>query len=358
MRRISANYAKHGMTLSRPVYDAQGFEVIESGTKLNDKLLRLLSIHSVAEIIIEDWRVADVPVQQLISPEHEGRAIQALRQIHLECQGTKFIDDALLEEAEDPILQMTRELFPEVIGEANAGGCASVKDYPYVQPVKVAGLSLLVGRRIGLGILELIGLGMAALFKDIGNIAFPQGLMDKSQPSEPELREIQKHPLYGANIVRQYERFEPEVSEAIFYHHERWDGTGYPEGLKKSDIPSFARIIGIADSYFELVSRRPNRQGLMPHEAVEYIMAYSGELFDPKLVEIFARQVPLYPTGVTVKLNTGEIGIVSDSNLGFIGRPTVRICFDEEGRALREPYDANLAYPENQGRLVVQVMEY
>lgn len=358
MRRISGNYAKPGMTLSKPVYDAQGFEVIESGTKLDDKLLRTLSIHNVAEIIIEDWRVADVPVQQLISPEHEGRAIQALRQIMMECQGTKFIDDALLEEAEDPILQMTRELFPEVIGEANAGGCASIKDYPYIQPVKVAGLSLLLGRRLGFGVLELISLGMAALFKDIGSIVLPQGLMDKSQPSESELLEIQKHPLYGAEIVSQYERFAPEVSEAIFYHHERWDGTGYPEGRKKDDIPSFARIIGISDSYFELVSKRPDSEKLMPHEAVEYIMAYSGEMFEPKLVEIFARQVPLYPTGVTVKLNTGEVGIVSDSNLGFIGRPTVRICFDEEGRPLREPYDTNLADSENQGLLVVQVMEY
>ncbi len=358
MRRISGNYAKPGMTLAKPVYDAQGFEVIESGTKLNDKLLRTLSIHNVAEIIIEDWRVADVPVQQLISPEHEGRAIQALRQIYMECQGTKFIDDALLEEAEDPILQMTRELFPEVIGEANAGGCVSVKDYPYVQPVKVAGLSLLLGRRVGFGMLDLIGLGMAALFKDIGSIALPQGLLGKSQPSEQEAQEIQKHPLYGAEVVSQYERFAPQVSEAIFYHHERWDGTGYPEGLKKGDIPSFARIIGISDSYFELVSKHPDRETLMPHEAVEYIMAYSGELFEPELVEIFARQIPLYPTGVTVKLNTGEVGIVSDSNLGHIGRPTVRFCFDEEGRPLKEPYDTNLADSENQGRLVVQVMEY
>ena len=358
MRRISGNYAKPGMILSRPVYDAQGFEVIESGTKLNEKLLQILSIQNVAEIIIEDWRVADVPVQQLISPEHEGRAIQALRQIIMECQGTKFIDDALLEEAEDPILQMTRELFPEVIGEANAGGCMSIKDYPYVQPVKVAGLSLVIGRRMGLGMLDLMGLGMAALFKDIGRIALPQGLIDKSQPSESEFREIQKHPLYGAKIVSQYERFAPEVSEAIFYHHERWDGTGYPEGLKKGDIPSFASIIGIAVIYFELVSKHTDKETLMPHEAVEYIMAYSGEMFDPALVKIFARQIPLYPTGVTVKLNTGEVGIVSDSNLGLIGRPIVRICFDEEGRPVRAPYDTNLADLENQGRLVVQVMEY
>ena len=87
-------------------------------------------------------------------------------------------------------------------------------------------------------------------------------------------------------------------------------------------------------------------------------MAYSGELFDPEIVQIFARQVPLYPTGITVQLNTGELGIVANSNLGHIGRPVVRICFSDTGRALREPYDLNLTEQEHQGRLITQVIDY
>ena len=117
----------------------------------------------------------------------------------------------------------------------------------------------------------------------------------------------------------------------------------------------------MADSYYEIVSKRPRGteiSGLMPHEAVEYIMAFSGELFDPELVAIFSRQVPLFPTGVTVKLNTGEMGIISNSNLGHIGRPTVRICYDDQNRQINVPFDLNLAMPENQGRLIVQVMDY
>ena len=93
----------------------------------------------------------------------------------------------------------------------------------------------------------------------------------------------------------------------------------------------------------------------MPHEAIEYIMANSGDLFDPDLVGLLTRQVPLYPTGITVQLNTGETGIISDSNLGHIGRPMVRICFDERSRNLKEPYDLDLSLPENQGRMIVQV---
>ena len=70
------------------------------------------------------------------------------------------------------------------------------------------------------------------------------------------------------------------------------------------------------------------------------------------------REVPLYPTGVTVRLNTGELGIVSDANLGYVGRPKVRICVDERSRAVKEPYDLDLSDMEHQGKLVVQVVDY
>ena len=357
MRRISTKNANEGMVLERPVFDSQGYELIESGSTIDEEVLRTLNLYGIAELIINDWRVDDVPVQTLMSPELEGMATQALRAIITESRGSKFIEDTLLEGAEGPIFQMTRELFPEVIGEMNASGCQQLNDYPFVQPAKTASLSLLMGRRLGMGMLELPGLGMAALMKDVGGLLLPDGVLYKGEPSDSELLQIRKHPGHGAEIISQLERFGPEVAEAVFYHHERWDGSGYPEGLKGEDISTSARIIGLCDSYYELVSRQPDSPSIMPHEAIEYVMAYSGELFDPKMVELFVRQVPLYPTGVTVKLNSGEVGIVSDSNLGYVGRPTVRICYDEGGRPLREPYDLSLAQQGNQGRMVVQVVD-
>ena len=116
--------------------------------------------------------------------------------------------------------------------------------------------------------------------------------------------------------------------------------------------------MAIADAYFEMVSKKATRDPFQPQDAVEFIMAGSGDLFDPDLVGIFTREVPLYPTGVTVKLNTGEYGIVSDGNIGHIGRPTVRICVDASGARLRNPYDFDLTEPENQGCMVVKVLEY
>ena len=114
----------------------------------------------------------------------------------------------------------------------------------------------------------------------------------------------------------------------------------------------------MVDTYFELVSKRPDRSAYTPHEAVEFILAGSGELFDHELVQLFSRLVPLYPTGTTVKLNMGELGIVSDANLGHIGRPVVRVCFNRSAGMLAEPYDIDLAQPRHQRCLIVEVDPY
>lgn len=96
----------------------------------------------------------------------------------------------------------------------------------------------------------------------------------------------------------------------------------------------------------------------MPHQAIEYVMAYAGEQFNPELVELFVRQVPCYASGLTVKLNTKEIGIVSDANLGFIGRPTVRIIYDEVSGKVGKPYDIDLSKVEYQHKLITDIMDY
>ena len=128
--------------------------------------------------------------------------------------------------------------------------------------------------------------------------------------------------------------------------------------MRGADISSFARIVRLADTYYELVSVCPGRRPLMPHEAIEYIMAFSGDMFDPEMVQLVARQVPLYASGVMVQLNTGLVGIVSDANLGHIGRPVVRICYDRGSEAIGRPYDVDLSKARNQDQLIVGVLEF
>ena len=359
MRRISAKYARPEMVLSRAVYDSRGNVLLDQGTRLAESSITTMSVYGVREILVEDWRVEDVPVQPLIAPEIAAEATQALRQLLTESQGSTAIDGALLEPVEQSVYSMTRELYPEVFGEVNVAGCSSPDELRYTRPVKIAELSMLMGRRTGYRMTELASLGLAALLMDVGYILLPRELADTPEPlSDGERLEMQKHPEYGAQLMGQHRQLGPEVTEAILQHHETWEGSGYPGGLKGRDICLSARILRLADAYFELVSTGPHKRALMPHEAVEFVMAYSGDLFDPEMVQLFSRHVPLYPTGVTVKLNTGELCIVSDSKTGHIGRPVVRICYDSSLRPLERPYDIDLSEARYQNRLIVQVLDY
>ncbi len=347
------------MVLSKPVYDSQSNMLFDAGTKLDSRALSKLVIYEAGEIFIEDWRVADVPVQPLFSPELESDAMRALRLLLTESKNSTTIDNSLLNPVIKAIATMTRSLYPTVMGEPNVSGCMSLQNYDYVQPMKVASLSLLVGRQAGLNMSNLVNLGMAALLMNIGYIRLQAGLIDNlEKTSDEESKEIKKHPKIGCDLLIQTKRFSPEVSQAVLQHHERCNGSGYPSGLMGTQMSTFAKIIAIVDSYYTLVSKRPVKQTLLPHEAIEYIMAYSGDLFDTELVQLFARQVPLYPTGITVKLNTGEMGIIINANIGHIGRPSVRICYDENGRELSETNDMDLSEAKCQNILIVQVLDY
>ena len=110
----------------------------------------------------------------------------------------------------------------------------------------------------------------------------------KSKLTEKEYEEIKRHPQIGADILRPVQ-FLQNIIPLIFHHHERWDGKGYPSGLKGEDIPLGARIIAIADVYQALISDRPYRRALSQDRVMEIIKSEAGAQFDPKIVDVFLR---------------------------------------------------------------------
>lgn len=384
MRRIFAKYAKPTMLLGRPLYDGYGKMLFKEGTRLTATQVGTLKELGVGEIFVMDKHVDDVTLWPLITPELEGSLALSLKQVlrgavHIISSGRAQTLD--LSQLRQGVFEMVQQLFPAAMGEPVVVGCLSIKDYDFVQPVKVTSLSLLIGKAAGLGQTELINLGMASLLQNVGYVAIPDGIMDKDGPlTEAESQTVRKHPALGAEIVKRYGQASQETALIIQQHHERWNGSGYPGGLRARNICHGARIIGITDSVVALVSKRPHRgcilpkeaqefvnafsgdlgdaDFLRPHQAMEFVVAYSGELFDPDLVKIFARQMPTYPSGILVKLNTGEVGIVTNANCEYFSRPRVRICYDRELRDMARPLDINLADAEHQRKLIMQIMEY
>jgi HD-GYP domain-containing protein (c-di-GMP phosphodiesterase class II) len=346
------------MVLAREIYDNEGYLVYQQGTMLGAEDVDKLHVSNFGEVIIEDDRLGDVLVSPMFSPELEGHLAQALKKLMLEGQDTKELDSYLVRQLAEHVRSIIQLLFPEPLGEINATGCSDLEDYDYLQPAKAACLAALIGKRLGLEPPELESLGMAAMLKDVGYLAFPAPEKEKGASGPPVKKSSKKHTAHGARLLKQSDGFAPEAVQGVLDHHERWNGSGYPGKLRGDAISQFGRILTVADNYYELVSVRPDRRALMPHEAVEFIMAFSAESFDPDIVQVFSRQIPLYPTGVMVKLSSGEVGLIADSNIGHIGRPIVRIVLDEDSNEVTRPFDVDLSDPRNQRQLITKVMEY
>ena len=153
-------------------------------------------------------------------------------------------------------------------------------------------LALKIGERVGLPESELKRLSLVVILHDIGKIHVDEAILGKKGPLTPEEWEImKKHPEMGSRIARSTEEF-AHVAEDVLSHHERWDGTGYPRGLKGRDIPLLARITSVVDAYDVMTHGRPYKTALSQAEALEECRRCSGTQFDPELVELFLEISP------------------------------------------------------------------
>ena len=126
-----------------------------------------------------------------------------------------------------------------------------------------------------------------ALLHDIGKIGMPEAILNKAGKLTPEEYEIvKKHPVSGYEILKNV-KIQEDIAAGAHYHHERWDGKGYPDGLKETDIPWVARIISVADTFDAMSSTRPYREKLPLNVIAEEIDNCSGTQFDPKVVKAF-----------------------------------------------------------------------
>ena len=154
---------------------------------------------------------------------------------------------------------------------------------------RVAEYSVLIARELGWNEKELSNLKNAAHLHDIGKIAIPDTILNKpSKLSEEEFSIIKEHTIIGANILKNISLID-HVQEIVRNHHERYDGNGYPDGLKGKEIPLHARIVAVADSYDAMSSQRIYRNQLPPEKIIQELENNKGTQFDPEITDIFLK---------------------------------------------------------------------
>jgi len=152
-------------------------------------------------------------------------------------------------------------------------------------------LAILIGERLGLSGEQLISLSYGAFLHDIGKVKVPDEILNKTtQLTDSERTEMQKHPDHGADMLSERD-YLGGAAEIVRAHHERFDGGGYPHGLKGEEIPIGARVVAVVDTYDAIVSARPYKKALAKDEAINELEKHAGLQFDPRVVRAFLQVV-------------------------------------------------------------------
>ena len=328
MRQVSVNSLKVGDMMGRTIYSGQGRVLLGRGVLLTLPYIARLRELGISIVYIDDEETRDIIIEDVVSEEHRREAIISFEQsseaVRLGKDFSGFeVKKAISNIVEDILYQ--KEIFLSLVD------MRSFDNQMFSHAVSVCVLATVLGKALGLDRENLEALAIGALLHDIGTVKQPKQLIHKRVPlTSQETSLYQTHTVNGFEILKAKRELSLLSAHVALQHHERMNGSGYPRQLLGERIHHLAQIVGIADFYDNLVNGAPGHQKMLPHEACEIVMGSAGTLFPQDLVVMFLKHVAAYPTGCTVKLNTGEIGIVVDQNKSLPMRPIIRVLAGDD----------------------------
>nr|WP_275405823.1 HD-GYP domain-containing protein [Desulfovibrio sp. JC022] len=204
-------------------------------------------------------------------------------------------------------------------------------EYTYTHSINVNLYSLLLGKALGLNRSELESLGIAALFHDVGKGRVPNKVLNKpGKLTDSEYEVMKSHSRKGLEVLGDVEGLDGAVLRGVVEHHERYDGNGYPSGIKGEDIHPFGRIIAISDVYDALTSVRVYKKAITPAKTLSQMYKWKGTDFDPAYLNRFVRVMGIYPPGTMVQLDDLRFAIVLETNETKPRQPKVKILFNDK----------------------------
>lgn len=347
MRKVPTYALTSGVEVARSVYNKNGQVLLAAGTVLTDRFIERLKAMGISAIYVEDGLIPDIEINDVINEETRLKAITQMRNLIGEgntVTGTVKKAAIISREISATISEIVDQLFDNRNVMINLMDIRSYDEYTFSHSVNVCVLSVLTGITLGYPRDRLAVLATGALLHDVGKTTIPRSILEKpGDLTEEEFELVKKHCRNGFDILGSTNSIDVVAASVALQHHERYDGQGYPNGLKGKQIHEFSRIAALADTYDAITTDRVFRKAVPSHEAYEFISGGGGYLFDYEMTKSFLENVPAYPIGTIVVLNTGEAGVVVDNTKGYSRFPKVRVLFDPDGRYSRNYREVWLA---------------
>ena len=216
--------------------------------------------------------------------------------------------------------------------------------YTFEHSVGVCTLMTAFARNLGLPRDEIRELAMGALLHDVGKAKVPDEILNKpAKLSDAEFATMKSHVVQSIIILQHTPKISATALEVAGQHHERYDGSGYPNHLKGEGITRHGQMAAIVDVYDAISSDRIYHKGMPPTQALKKLLEWSQHHFDPALVQAFIRAIGIYPTGSLVRLESGRLGVVVEQNEHNLLEPVVRVFYHAAKQYYIPPETIDLA---------------
>lgn len=348
MRKVQIGMVKPGDKVARSIFQENGNVLLGEGVELNERYISRLRNLGIDYLFIEDELTEDIVAEDSIRDETRTQAVNLIYKT------MNSFKDEIVTKGRTIAPDMGRQ-FRQVFGNimqdlasrpnmlVNLTSIHSMDAYLFQHSFNVAVLSGIMGIAKGYNRMQLEELGIGALLFDIGMTRMPPKLLSQTgQLSADEQKLLRTHPIEGFNILRKYHDISIVSAHCALQHHERFNGSGYPRGLKQDEIHMYGQIIGLADTYDAMTSPRPHRKRYTASEAIEFLFAAGGTYFDLDLIKLFCNHISVYPVSTTLLLNTGQVVVVTHNNDLAVHRPRVRVIKEADGSKPKAPYDIEL----------------
>ncbi len=331
------------MVLGKNIYTADGRVLLRQGTTLSERYIKALRDLHFTHIYIRDARIPDVEVNDVIPENLRQEAIQIIHKsfgdVQQQLTAKSQPGQAKVGFNVDSINDVTKGIVESILTNKELviqlADLKSHDNYTFAHSVNCCVVGTVLGVKLGLPDYKLKDLAIGLMLHDIGKTTISAEIMNKpGKLTQDEFEKMKEHARAGFDILREIWSLSAHAKIVVLQHHERFDGTGYPKGLKGNDIHLYGQIGAIADVYDALTSDRTYRKRLLPHEAIEFLMGNGDRYFSLELVTTFVSAIAPYPVGTMVKLSTGETAIVTEVDMAFASRPTVRLVQDAKGKDL------------------------
>lgn len=360
-----------GMHLAEDLHNSAGFLIIASSTVLNEFIIKKIRENkNITSVLIHQPRdmhrkpsvnkdilhphtassLADDYKPYSESRDSSGDAAKAIKVKMLKNATYRIVKRNLqkLREEKNPSIDILLNVVEEILDEILS--CEEVlieldktrgsDDYFYDHAVNTAVIAIAVGIAMSLGKSELVSLGKGAFFCDVGKMQIDSAIVNKpGDLTQEEYEEIKHCPEYGYSYLKNHPAFDENALKAILECRERYDGLGYPHGLKGDEISIYGQIVGFSSFFDAVTSHRAYKSAISYYDAMSMALRMVGTYFDKKLVLKAVQILGLYNIGMDVKLKSGEVAKVIE-----VGRhkPVLRVMYDPNVKKAKQSYEIDL----------------